>query len=66
MKRRPTAEDRDIADYVRNLPVGRHLVVVDSQSENGMRYLSLARPKMEGGMHLQLPDRLINFMPFYA
>jgi len=64
MKRRPTAEDREIADYVRKLPVGRHLVEVTPEGyANKIQFLPQAKLKVEGGMYLQLPDRLINFMP---
>jgi len=54
--KRPTAQDRDIADYVRRLPVGRHLVEVTNEG--------VAKLKVEGGLHIWLADRHINFMPY--
>jgi hypothetical protein len=41
-KRKPNAADRELADYVRGLPVGKHLIVVDE--EKGQPIL-----KPEGG-----------------
>lgn len=55
-KRRPTASDRDIADYVRSLPVGSSLLVEDNAVFAGF---GLARIKHEGSMEISLDDRTI-------
>lgn len=31
MKKRPTAQDRDIADYIRSLPEGAHKITVSAE-----------------------------------
>lgn len=57
MNRPSNAEDREIADYVCNLPVGRHSVDVHDTS--------LPHPielKTEGGMSVKTNGRLITFI----
>ena len=48
MKGKPRAADRDIADYIRNLPVGRHEIRVEKPFE-GIGF-GLSPLKIEGSM----------------
>ena len=50
MKVRARAVDRDIADYIRNLPVGRHEITVEPPF-SGIGF-GLARLKVEGSMQI--------------
>lgn len=52
-KRKPNASDRDIADYVRALPVGKHIIEV--QLERGQAVL-----KSEGGLITASGDNRIS------
>lgn len=55
-KRKPTAADRDLADYVCNLPVGKHLVIVEE--EKGQVVL-----KPEGGRIMFFDPNRITIVP---
>lgn len=52
-KRRPTAADRELAEYVRDLPFGKHIVDVSPQGR------VLLEP--EGGMIIHHDDKVITF-----
>ena len=55
-KRKPNAADRDLTDYVRNLPVGKHLVIVEQ--EKGQAVI-----KFEGGRIMFLDPNRITIVP---
>ena len=57
-RRKPNALDRDIADYVWNLPPGRHCIEV--RDSVGLDYPPL---KPEGGMMLERDYHRITFIP---
>jgi hypothetical protein len=54
-RRRPTAIDREIADYVMRLPIGTHEVVVENDDERAFL-------KSEGGMVIHHGDRRVIFV----
>lgn len=64
-KRRPTAEDRDIASYLARLPSGKHEIIVEPlPSRTSVRQLGMPRLKREGGLVWSLPDgRVIEVIP---
>ena len=43
MRKRPTAGDREIADYLRSLPIGQHSIIVEAAND-------LPHLKPEGGL----------------
>jgi hypothetical protein len=65
MLRRPTAEDRRLADVLRRLQFGQYDLVVDDLSrELHMAYMGLARLKTEGTVEITLPeDKLVVITP---
>ena len=64
-KRRPTAEDRDIAKYLADLPPGEHRIIVEAPSAPScLRQLGMPRLKREGGMIWSLANgRVIEVIP---
>lgn len=53
LKRRPTAADRDLANWIERLPPGRYRIdVIDGEAATG-RYFGLAPLKREGSLVLQ-------------
>ena len=57
MKRKPTARDRDLAEFILNLPVGQHLIDV--------REDDCAPIKAEGGLLLHHGPRMVAVIPNY-
>ena len=58
-RRRPTAADRDLADYVRSLSPGETKIVVEEVRHADLRRgFGLVRPKHEGSMEIEIhcPD----------
>ena len=62
MKRRPTAYDRDLADVFRGLRPGNYKVSVDDTTQS-VRFLSLAKLKVEGSIEIKLDDKNILITP---
>ncbi len=56
-KRKPNAADRDLADYVRNLPVGKHMIEVEVERAQ-------ACLKSEGGLIMMSGDNRISIPRF--
>jgi hypothetical protein len=54
-KRKPTALDRDVAQYLYDLPVGKTATV----EVHDPGYLGMARLKREGQMDVFLPGKII-------
>jgi len=64
MRRRPTAEDRTLADVFRRLQPGRYDLVVDEPSTIAAPFVGLARLKCEGATSIEIPDgKLIDIVP---
>lgn len=62
MKRRPTGEDRDLADVLRKLEPGQYRIDV-SMIGDGIAFTGLARLKPEGGCNIDLWDRYVTISP---
>lgn len=59
--RRPTAEDRDLADVLRKLKVGDYCVSVTGH--NNMMFLGLAKLKIEGSTEITFDDTTVLIVP---
>ena len=60
MKRRPNAQDRDLADYIRRLPVGSSLTVEKTpEIVNGF---GLAALRIEGSLSFRVDGRDITII----
>lgn len=61
--RRPTAEDRDLADVLRNLVVGKYDVLVEMIGFTGA-FTGLARLKTEGMIEINFIDgKVLTIVP---
>ncbi len=65
MKRRPTALDRNIVDWIEKLPPGNYMLEIPSAPDAGT-YLGLARLKREGHMNILRGDGSIKFSIYPA
>lgn len=64
--RRPTAFDRQIANYLCSLPDGSHKIAVESGVNDfarGGRYLGLPALKPEGGLSIDAEGKRITVIP---
>jgi hypothetical protein len=71
--RRPTASDRDLAQWIYRLSPGNYRIDVTDQNQAGQggpayspverKYTGLARLKHEGGLIIDMSDKLIEIYP---
>jgi hypothetical protein len=54
MKRRPNADDREIAEIFRKLQVGEYVLAVEDSSK--IAFMNPARLKSEGGFSILFPE----------
>lgn len=62
MKRRPGVLDRDLADVWFGLRPGNYRVSVEDTTKS-IRYLGLAKLKVEGSTEIELEDKIILITP---
>lgn len=62
MKPRPTAEDRQIADVLRNLPCGNYSINV-APPLSGISFLGLAELKTEGQIRIDFAEKVVRITP---
>ena len=61
-RRRPTAEDRDLANLLRKrFPIGEYTMVVRAGDE--MAFMAPAQLKTEGSFTITLENRVISVIP---
>jgi hypothetical protein len=65
-RRRPTASDHNLAEYIYDLAPGTHEIFVEDLSVQAgtgpLRYLGLARLKTEGSLTIELGAKLIRII----
>ena len=62
MKRRPNAEDRRLADVIRNLPPGDYSLDVEDTTK-AIAFTGLARLKIEGSIQIDLDSKIVLIIP---
>jgi len=62
MKRRPTAEDRELADVFRKLAPGNYSLDVEDTTK-AIAFLGLARLKTEGSIQIDLDSKIVFITP---
>lgn len=62
MRKRPTAEDRELAEIFRKMRVGNYSIEVEPRDE-GLRFFGLARLKPEGGTEIRFDNKTIYITP---